>query len=277
VSWIVAAAYVAAGWMLLSAMATRADPRVMRSLAVSRGATGPSRSRSEVITRRLRLRRSRENLTGLVARTGLPAEAVERAIGLKVLLGAVGTLAGMSAGAPLGLLASPLLAVSGYRLPEFILARRAVRVRARGEARVPDLLDVVAVCVTAGLTPRLALDRAAVSVGEPLGSELLRARREVGLGGSWRKALMGVADRTGLEEVRRLGSVLERSDRLGTPVVDPLRELARAVRAERRAGEEERARRAPVTMLFPLVFLILPAFVLAALVPAVLVATRGVA
>jgi tight adherence protein C len=272
VTWIVAAAYVVAGWILLSAMATRADPRVARTMAVLGGDSEPVRSRSEAITQRLPLRRSRDRLT----RLGVPPEAVERTIGLKVLLGAVGALAGASAGAPLGLLEAPLLATAGFRLPEFLLARRAARVRARGAARVPDLLDVVAVCVTAGLTPRLALDRAAVSVGEPLRGELVRARREVALGASWRQALARVAERSGLEEVRRLSSALERSERLGTPVVGPLRELARAVRAERRAREEERARRAPVTMLFPLVFLILPAFVLAAVVPAVLVATRGV-
>jgi tight adherence protein C len=228
------------------------------------------------ITRRLPLRRSRDNLARLVASSRLPPEAVEQAIGWKVLLGAVGAVTGVSAESPLGILAVPVLAIAGYRLPEFVLGRRVRRMRARGAARVPDLLDVVAVCVTAGLTPRLALDRAAMSVGEPLRSELVRARREVGLGGSWRQALLGVAARSGLEEVRRLAGVLERSERLGTPAAEPLRELARTVRAERRAREEERARRAPVVMLFPLVFLILPAFVLAAVVPAVLVATRGV-
>jgi tight adherence protein C len=69
---------------------------------------------------------------------------------------------------------------------------------------------------------------------------------------------------------------LEQGQRLGVPVAVRLRDLAREVRAERRSRREERARRAPVAMLFPLVFLILPAFVLAAVVPAVLVAVRGV-
>jgi tight adherence protein C len=84
-----------------------------------------------------------------------------------------------------------------------------------------------------------------------------------------------VAARTGLPELLRLAVTLERSERLGTPVAGRLRDLAREVRADRAARSEERARRAPVAMLFPLVFLILPAFVIAAVVPALLVATRG--
>jgi tight adherence protein C len=275
-TWLVAAGYVAAGWLLLRAVATRADPYLARSLSHIGGETAPTRGWIEAITRRLPLRRSRDNLARLAAASRLPSGAVEHALAWKVLLAAGGAAIGMAAGSPLGTLAFPVLAMAGYRLPEFVLGRRVRQMRAREAARVPDLLDVVAVCVTAGLTPRLALDRAAESVGEPLGGELLRARHEVGLGGSWRHALLGVAMRCGLEEVRRLAGVLERSERLGTPVADPLRELARTVRAERRAREEERARRAPVAMLFPLIFLILPAFVLAAVVPAVLVATRGV-
>jgi tight adherence protein C len=79
-----------------------------------------------------------------------------------------------------------------------------------------------------------------------------------------------------LRDMRRLAAALERGQRLGAPLADQLRRLARDVRDERRARAEERARRAPVLMLFPLVFLILPAFVLAAVIPAVVVATRGI-
>jgi tight adherence protein C len=85
-----------------------------------------------------------------------------------------------------------------------------------------------------------------------------------------------VAERTDLPELRRLSIRLERSERLGSPVANQLRRLARDVRDERRLRDEERARRAPVAMLFPLVLCILPAFVLAAVVPAMLVAARDI-
>jgi tight adherence protein C len=140
---------------------------------------------------------------------------------------------------------------------------------------VADLLDLVAVSVTAGLTARLALERAPGVVGGALGRDLSGAVRDASLGTPWRVALRRAAERTGLPELRRLAVTLERSERLGAPVAERLRELAREVRGERASRREERARRAPVAMLFPLVFLILPAFVLAAVVPALLVATRG--
>jgi tight adherence protein C len=98
----------------------------------------------------------------------------------------------------------------------------------------------------------------------------------VELGESWAAVLRRPAQRLDLRDLRRLSSTLEQSSRLGSPVAERLRGLAREVRAERRDREEERARRAPVAMLFPLVFLILPAFVLAAVVPTILVATRGI-
>ena len=141
-------------------------------------------------------------------------------------------------------------------------------------ASVPDLLDVLAISVTAGLSPHLALARAPDVLPGQLGSLLVTARQEVELGTQWRVALDHAASRYGVEELHRLARTLHRAERLGSPVSDRLRELAADVRSERRLRREERARRAPVQMLFPLVFLILPAFVLGAVVPALLVATR---
>ncbi len=141
-------------------------------------------------------------------------------------------------------------------------------------ASVPDLLDVLAISVTAGLSPHLALARAPDVLPGHLGSLLMAARNEVELGTQWRVALGHAASRYRVEELHRLARTLHRAERLGSPVSERLRELAADVRSERRMRREERARRAPVQMLFPLVFLILPAFVLGAVVPALLVATR---
>ena len=129
--------------------------------------------------------------------------------------------------------------------------------------------------MSAGLTPRLALDRAGTVLVGPLATEVGSAAREVELGRPWRSALRGIAERTGDRDVGRLALALERSERLGAPVATQLRALARQVREEQRIRQEERARRAPVAMLFPLVFCILPAFLVAAVIPAVLAAARG--
>jgi tight adherence protein C len=222
---------------------------------------------------------ARASVEARLRSSGRPVDEADAALGRKVLLCGAGIVAGLTAvtGPPLQrIVLAALLGTAGFRLPDFLLARGGTGSRARVSAAVPDLLDLVAVSVTAGLTPRLALDRATDSVPGPLAAELRRARREVVLGTSWRRALRAMAVRTGVTEVRGLAVTLERGERLGIPVAEHLRALAREVRAERRASDEERARRAPVLMLFPLVFLILPAFVLAAVVPAVLVATRGI-
>jgi tight adherence protein C len=154
------------------------------------------------------------------------------------------------------------------------LRRKAERSRLAGE--VPSLLDLLAVSVTAGLSPRLALERSPELVSGSLSVALEAARRDVALGAPWRQSLEAAARTTGLDELRRLALTLDRAERLGSPIAERLRDLAVEVRLERRTRREERARRAPVQMLFPLVFLILPAFVLSAVVPALLVATRGV-
>lgn len=151
---------------------------------------------------------------------------------------------------------------------------RAQSERALIAATVPDLLDLLAVSVTAGLSPRLALERTPDVLSGVLGETLAAARREVALGVPWRQALEAAGTRTGVADLRRLALTLQRAERLGSPIALRLRELAADVRAERRARRVERAGRAPVQMLFPLVFLILPAFVLTAVVPALLVATR---
>jgi tight adherence protein C len=200
-------------------------------------------------------------------------------MGTKVILSVTAGLIGLTAW-PVGELAAAgtaaAMACAGFGLPEFLLARRAAALSRGAAEEVPTLIDLVSVCVTAGLSPPVALERAAESVRGPLRQSLERARREVALGDSWRTALRGAADGMDLRDMRRLAAALERGQRLGAPLADQLRRLARDVRDERRARAEERARRAPVLMLFPLVFLILPAFVLAAVIPAVVVATRGI-
>jgi tight adherence protein C len=141
---------------------------------------------------------------------------------------------------------------------------------------VPDLFDLLAVSVTAGLSPRLALERAPDVLSGRLGEALAAVRRDVSLGSPWHVALATAGTAAGVTELRRLAGTLHRAERLGSPIAERLKDLATEVRGERRAHREERARRAPVQMLFPLVFLILPAFVMAAVVPALIVATRDI-
>ena len=268
-AWVAAAAYVLSAIALVAGSATRTDRRLRRRLWLS-AAPRPG------VLRRLGTRvRGRQRSRLEAADRRLTADDLDRWLGVGVVLALTGFVVGASA-APAGPAAVALAGVlggAGWRMPGFVLARRAASAAAAASAQAPDVLDTVAISVSAGLSPRLALDRVPDVVSPPLGELLRAARAEVSLGVPWRVALVS-GERGEVAELRRLAGVLDRAERLGTPLAGRLRAVARDVRAERRARREERARRAPVQMLFPLVFLILPAFLLAAVVPAVLVATR---
>ena len=133
-------------------------------------------------------------------------------------------------------------------------------------------LDLVAVGVAAGLTGLLAVRRASEATAGPLAEELAAAMRRVDLGGRWREELAAVAERLGLVDLGRAALLLERHHAVGSQVSEALAELTREVREAARAAAAERARTAPVKMLFPLVFMVLPAFLLLTVAP-VLVAT----
>jgi len=274
-TFALAASYVIAASMLVGAVLTRGDRTVLPRLTEMAPTGRPDAASLPRVVARflpagLRVRSMR--------RFRLTEAESDRLVGTKALLGGFGLLLGMfSAGTPLGRIGlGSILALGGYTVPTFRAARME-RARLAGlRGSLPELLDLVAVSVSAGLTPRLALERAARVVGEPLSSAFERIREAVSVGTPWLVALRSAEDVAGLDEVKRLASTLALSARLGSPVGERLRALAKDVRSERRAEAEERARRAPVTMLFPLVFLILPAFVLTAVVPALIVATRGI-
>ena len=91
-----------------------------------------------------------------------------------------------------------------------------------------------------------------------------------------RQALAEHVVRTGDPDLARTVAVLARTEALGVPLRDATRDLAATVRDARRAATLERARTAPVKMLFPLVFLILPAFLLLTVVPVLITTVRSI-
>lgn len=274
-AWLAAAGYTVTLVVLGLAFALRRDPRLRGRLEARERLTGARML--ERLGGRIGFPRARARL--LERLPGVDAAHVDRLVASKLLLSGAGLLIGAAAigdGPVVAGAAGAALAAGAYRLPDFVLARSRERRRRVLDEVVSELLDLVAVGVTAGLTPRLALERASVTIRDPLRRELAAIRHRVSLGTPWPRALEEAARSGGLPTLGRLGRTLSRSERFGAPAAPAVRRLASDVRADRRARAEERARRAPVVLLFPLVFLILPAFVLAAVVPAVLVAIRGV-
>ena len=149
--------------------------------------------------------------------------------------------------------------------------RRALQI----EREVPQLLDLLAAGSTAGLSAELSLRRAAEVLHGPLGEDLRAISSMADLGARWRDELTAYAAR-GSPDLRRAVAVLERTESLGSSLAGATRELAATVRHARRTATLEKARTAPVKMLFPLVFLILPAFLLLTVVPVLLTTVRSI-
>ena len=141
---------------------------------------------------------------------------------------------------------------------------------------IPQFLDLLAAGSTAGLSAEVSFRQAAGCLRGPLGAELGDVMRSVDLGVPWREALSGYVADSGDLDLARMASVLARTETLGVSLRDATRELAATVRDARRATTLERARTAPVRMLFPLVFLILPAFLLLTVVPVLITTVRSI-
>jgi tight adherence protein C len=212
----------------------------------------------------------RQELEALGSRTGEDgAEVAGRAL---VTAGAVGVLALAS---PVPFLGLPAIAVT-LRWPRLQLARRQrARLRAAA-AEVPVFLDLLAVATSTGLAPQLAVPLAASAVTGPLADELAIALERSHLGGRWRDELASLGARVPVPELGRAITLLRRSEALGSSLAEETARLAADARAARRTRASERARTAPVKMLFPLVLLILPAFLLLTVVPVLLATVRSI-
>ena len=175
-----------------------------------------------------------------------------------------------------GKLLAPFLCFVGTRVPSIIDRRASRRLRGHLHAQIPQLLDLLAAASSAGLSGQLAFRRAVEALGGPLAEELASGLDAVDLGGRWREELAHAADRLALPDLRRAVVALSRTETLGASLADSTADLAASVRAARRAAITERARTAPVKMLFPLVFLVLPAFLLLTVVPVLLTTLQSI-
>ncbi|HEX2149841.1 MAG TPA: type II secretion system F family protein [Actinomycetota bacterium] len=202
----------------------------------------------------------------LLAAAGLSKGSVETVRGAQLALGAAGFVAGLVTG-PMALVASPVGMLVGYRIPRTFLVSRSKRRKEEMAAGLPDVVDLLAVCSHAGLNISLSLKRVALRAPGTLGREIQRVVEEIDLGVPRSQALESFAARSGLPEIESLVRVLINSERFGTQISASLETFSADLRARRKRSAEEQARRAPVKILFPLVFLILPAFILLTVVP----------
>lgn len=166
-----------------------------------------------------------------------------------------------------------LTAAIGYYLPNGLLANAIERRKRELEDALPDALDMMLVCVEAGLGLDAAMNRAASEIGlrsEALSDELNLVALELRMGANRNQALRNLALRTGVDDIASFVTMLVQSDRFGTNVADALRIEAETMRTHRRLRAEERAAKIPLKLLFPLIFFIFPSLLLVLMGPAMI-------
>lgn len=164
-------------------------------------------------------------------------------------------------------------AVVGYMIPDFWLGALVKRRQKRIQKSIPDAIDLMVICVDAGL----GLDQALLRVGQELAishrdlnEELMQINLEQRAGKPRLEAWQAMADRTKLPELASLVNMLTQTDRFGTPIIRALSRFAEEIRAGRRQRAEEAAAKTKIKILFPLVLFIFPCIFIVLLGPAIL-------
>jgi tight adherence protein C len=160
---------------------------------------------------------------------------------------------------------------AGWMLPVVMVRRRARRRLHEIDRRLPDLIDLLVVTIEAGLGFTGALRMAADNLTGSISDELRLTLQEQTMGLSVEEALSHLAQRADTPNMRSFVRAMSQGDRLGISIGQIMRNLALEMRKKRRKMAEEQANKAPVKMLFPLVFLIFPAMFIVLLVPAIIV------
>ncbi|SOZ15379.1 Tad secretion system, secretion accessory protein [Cupriavidus taiwanensis] len=164
-----------------------------------------------------------------------------------------------------------LLGAIGYYLPNFVLSRKVSQRQRTVFEEFPDVIDLLTVCVEAGLGLDAALMRVADELAlrcPVLADELQLMLLELRSGFSKEKALTNLSLRTGVEDVDKFASMLIQADRFGTSLGESLRVLSDMLRTKRRMRAEEQAAKIALKLLFPLIFTIFPSLLLVLLGPA---------
>jgi tight adherence protein C len=204
-----------------------------------------------------------DNLRRELMAAGLFTTSPRLVAGYRVMAAASGIVLGLS----LGLLPSlagrvvtaALLAWLGWLAPLVVVRRRARARMDEIDRRMPDLIDLMVVTVEGGVGFAGSLQIAAGRIDGPLGDELRLALQEQRMGASMSGSLHHMLERADVPAVRSFVRAVDQGSDLGVSIATIMRNLAVEMRKRRRMNAEERAQKAPVKMLFPLVFLIFPA------------------
>ncbi|MEN3295400.1 MAG: tight adherence protein [Burkholderiales bacterium] len=288
---VIFAAVFGAAMMLLQVLLPGAGQRRLKSLAAGRSSTDAASSTSAEWVARI------SKASGPLARLSLPEDGLRMSslrtrfmhAGLRanhvptlffaaktllaaalpaLLLAVTGFAHGMSTN--LTLVCALLAAAAGYYLPNLALNAFIRRRQRQIFENFPDALDLMTVCIEAGLSADAAIARVGqemTATSPAVAEELHLVTLELRAGQSKEQALRNLGIRTGVSDVDALATMLIQAERFGTSIGDSLRVHAEHLRTRRRQLAEERAAKVALKMLMPLIFCIFPSLILIMLGP----------
>jgi tight adherence protein C len=168
--------------------------------------------------------------------------------------------------------------VAGYMAPDIWLTRCTKRRKERIRRSLPDAIDLLTICVDAGL----GLDQALLRVGQELAvsqpdinEEFTQVNLEQRAGKPRLEAWQSLADRSKIDELTAFANMLTQTDRFGTPIIRALSRFSEDLRMKRRQRAEEMAAKTKIKIIFPLVLCIFPCIFIVLLAPAILSISQG--
>jgi tight adherence protein C len=197
----------------------------------------------------------------------------ERVVALKIIgamVGGVGSLLLMSV-LPLSgwlrILFVVIFALIGYTVPSTQVNAMAGKRQRMIQKQLPDVMDLLTISVEAGLGLDAAISQVVKNVPGPLAEEFSRLSQEIQIGVSRSDAFRHLSDRTTVPELRSFVVAMVQADLFGVSIANVLRAQSRELRQKRRQRAEEIAQKIPVKLLFPMIFMVLPALFIVILGP----------
>lgn len=167
----------------------------------------------------------------------------------------------------------------GYYYPSTYIKRKAKERQTAIEKVLPDSIDLLTISVEAGLAFDLALKRVSEKWDNALSDEFTKVLTDMRLGRPRREALKDMVERTGVEDLSKFVSAIVQAEQLGVGIVQVLRLQADQLRQRRRQRAEEKAHKAPIKIIFPMVLFIFPSIyvvILGPAIPRILESLKGV-
>jgi tight adherence protein C len=189
----------------------------------------------------------------------------ERVVALKIIGGVAGLVGGILLAALLPIAALlkigfvVLFTLIGYVLPGAQVSTMAAKRQRAIQKQLPDVMDLLTISVEAGLGFDAALSQVTKNVPGPLAEEIGRLLQEVQIGSSRAEAFRHLGDRTNVAELQSFTLSMIQADLFGVSIANVLRAQSKELRQKRRQRAEELAQKIPVKLLFPMIFLVLPA------------------